>query len=109
MIARTASLGLAIAQALTLEVGRGEIVQIDRRIEIEQAALARNQRRLDGGAVRMQLVEHQIERVFLEGVEVDAENVGERRAPHPIGHRVLGARRYQPIERHHAGEFAHRF
>ena len=65
VIARVAALGLVIAGALAFKIGRGEIVEIDRRIEIEQAALACNQRCLDGGAMRMQLVEHPIERVLL--------------------------------------------
>src|SRR5271165_211017 len=108
MIARIAPLGLGIADTLTLEVGRGQIVEIDRRIEVEQAALALNQRRLDNAALRMQLVEHQIERVFLERLEVDAENVGERCTPDPIRHGVLGARRDQPIERHGAGQVPRR-
>src|SRR5208282_2837234 len=51
MIARIAPLGLGIADTLTLEVGRGQIVEIDRRIEVEQAALALNQRRLDAQSV----------------------------------------------------------
>ena len=107
MIARIAALGLAVAGALALEIGRGEIVEIDRGVEIEQAALARNQRRLDGGAVRMQLVEHLVERVFRERVEVGAEDIGKRGAPDPIRHGVFGARRNQAIEHHRAGEPLH--
>jgi hypothetical protein len=57
VIARLAAIGLVIAGALAFKIGRGEIVEIDRRIEIEQAAFACNQRCLDGGAMRMQLVE----------------------------------------------------
>ena len=56
----------------------------------------------------VQLVEHLVERVFLEPIEVGVENVGERRAPDPIGHRVLRGGCDQSIERHHAGEPAHR-
>ena len=48
MVGGMAAQRLGIARALALEVGRGEVVQIDRRIEVEQAALAREQRRLDG-------------------------------------------------------------
>jgi hypothetical protein len=55
MIARVAALGLGVADTLAFEIGRGEIVEIDRDIEIEQAALARDQRRLDGRAMRMSL------------------------------------------------------
>jgi len=108
VVARIAALGFVIAPTLALEVGRREIVQIDCRIEIEQAALALDQRRLDRAPVRMQLVEHLIERVFLERVEVGAEDVGERRAPDPVRHGVLRARRDQSIERHRAGQCPHR-
>src|SRR6202035_2904173 len=55
MIARVAALGLGVAGTLAFEISRGEIVEIDRYIEIEMAALARGQRRLDGRAMRMEL------------------------------------------------------
>jgi hypothetical protein len=45
-----AALGLAIPGGKSLEISRGEIVEIDRAVEIEQAALACHERRLDGGA-----------------------------------------------------------
>lgn len=57
--------------------------------------------------MRMQLVEHPIERVFRQPAEVDAENVGKRRAPDPIRHGVLGARCDQPIEHHRTGQPLH--
>jgi hypothetical protein len=62
---------------------------------------------LDGGAVRMQLVEDLIERIFLQRIKADAENVGERPAPDPGRHGVLGGGRNQPTRRHHTGEPAH--
>jgi hypothetical protein len=46
MIARVAALGLGVAGTLALEIGRGEIVEIDRGVEVEQTALALDQRRL---------------------------------------------------------------
>ena len=102
VIARIAALGLAVLGSKSLEIGRGEIVKVDRGVEIEQAALARNQCRLDSGAVRMQFVEHLIKRVFGKPLKVDIEDISERRAPDPVRHGVLGARRDQPIERHQA-------
>jgi hypothetical protein len=60
-----------------------------------------------GGAVRKQLVEDLIERIFLQRIEADAENVGERRASDPGRHGVLGGGRNQPIKRHHTDEPAH--
>ena len=39
--------------------------------------------------MRMEFVEHLIKRVFLKGVEVRAEQVAERGAPHPIWHGVF--------------------
>src|SRR5215468_4411186 len=56
----------------------------------------------------MQLVEHLVEWIFLQRIEADAENVGERRSPNPGRHSVLGGGRNQPIKRHHTGEPAHR-
>src|ERR1700694_1799974 len=58
--------------------------------------------------MRMQLVEDLIKRVFGEPIEVDAENVGQRRAPDPVRHGVLCGRSDQSIERHRAGEPARR-
>ena len=108
MIARVAALGLGVAGAHAFEISRGEIVEIDRDIEIEQAALALDQCRFDGGAVRMKLVEHLIKRVFFQSVEVGAEEVAERGAPQPRRHGVFGGGRNQAIEHHGAGEPPHR-
>ena len=108
MIARVATFGLAIAGTLALEVGRGEIVEVDRGVEIEQAALALDQRRLDHRTMRMELIEHLVKRIFCESIEIHAEQVAERGAPHPIRHGVFGARRDQAIEHHRTGEPLHR-
>jgi hypothetical protein len=74
-------------------------------IEVEQAAFPLDQRGLDGSAVWMQPVEHLVvERIFLQRVEADAENIGERRPPDPGRHGVLRGGGDQPIERHRTGE-----
>ena len=76
---RMAALGFVVANANTTRSrSRGKIIEIDRLIEIEQAALTGHQRRLDSGAMGVQLVEHLVEQVFLEPIEVGVENVGER-------------------------------
>jgi hypothetical protein len=56
----------------------------------------------------MKLVEHEIERILLERLEVGAENVGERGAPDPIRHGVFRAWRNQAIERHRTGQLLRR-
>ena len=55
----------------------------------------------------MKLVEHAIERLFVEPLKVDAEDIGERGAPYPRRHGVLRRWRDQPVERHHASQLAH--
>src|ERR1700731_2969731 len=105
MIARVAALGLGVAGALAFEISRGEIVEIDRDIEIEQAAFALDQCRLDGGSVRMEMVEHFIKRVFFQGVEVGAEEVAERGAAQPSRHGVFGGGRDQAAVAQDAVEF----
>ena len=55
----------------------------------------------------MQFVEHLIKRVFSKPLQVDIEDISERRAPDPVRHGMLGARRDQSIERHHTGEPLH--
>ena len=56
----------------------------------------------------MKLVEHLVERVFRNGIEVGAEQVAERGAPQPGRHGVFGGGRDQAIEHHRAGEPQHR-
>ena len=68
---------------------RCEVVEIDCLIELEQAAFPLDQRGLNGSAVWMQLIEHLVERIFLQRVEADAKNIGERRTPDPGRHGVL--------------------
>ena len=64
VIARVAALGFAVGGGEPLKVGRGQVVEVDRAVEVEQAALAFDQCRLDRGAMRVQLVEHAVERVL---------------------------------------------
>ena len=104
VIARVAALGLGIALTLAFEIGRGEIVEIDRGVEIEQAALAFDERSLDGRTMLMEFVEHLVKRVFCNGVEIGVEKIAERGAPQPGRHCVFGGRRDQAIEHHRTGE-----
>src|SRR5215510_523142 len=107
MVARFTALRLGIARTQALKIGRGEIVENDRCIEVEQTALARHELGLNGGTVGMQFVQHRIERILIKRIEIVLEDIGQCRAPDPSRHGVLGTGRDQAIERHHAREPPH--
>ena len=83
MITGMTTLRLGVMSAKTLEVRRCEIVKIDGRVEIKQAALARHELGLDGSTMGMQFVEHAVEPIFIKGIEVNLEDVGKCRALDP--------------------------
>src|SRR4030081_321831 len=88
------------------EVGRGQVVEVDHAVEVEQIALALDQCGLDGGAMGMELVEDAIERILCQGIELGAEDVGQCRATDPLRRRMLGSGLDQPVQDHRAGETA---
>ena len=106
VVARIAALGFAVGGGVALEIGRGQVVEVDRAVEVEQAALALDQRGLDGGAMRVELVEDAVERVLGQGIEVGAEDIGQGGAADPRRHGMLGGGFDQPVEDHRAGELA---
>src|SRR6516165_7800049 len=63
-VAIMTALGLGVRLGQTLEIKRGQIVEIDARVEIEEAALALDKLRFDGLAMRMECVENTIERAL---------------------------------------------
>jgi len=90
VVARVAASGFAIGRGLAFEVGRGQVVEVECAVEIEQVALALDQRGLDGGAVGVELVEHAIERVLGQLIKVGAEDIGQGGAADPPRYGVLG-------------------
>ena len=104
VIARVAPPGLRIVRALALEVRRRQVVEIDRVVQVEQRALAGRQGLLDCRPLRVQPIEVAIQRLVAERADVDAEEVGQSRAPDPLRHGVLGRRTHQAVERHQLGE-----
>ena len=60
-----AALGLAVTSTDTFKICRSQIVQIDCLVEIEQCALTRHQPCFDRRAMRMELVDHTVERIFV--------------------------------------------
>jgi hypothetical protein len=107
-VARVAALRLGIGGGEPFEIGRGEVVEEEGRLQVEQALLAAMERGLDGGAVGVQLVEGAVERLAVDRVEPGPQQIGERGAPDPSRHGVLGSRRDQPVEDHRTGEPLHR-
>jgi hypothetical protein len=104
VIARVSVLGLGIVQALAFEVRRGQIVEVDGVVQVEQRALPRGQGLLDPGALGVQPIQVAIQRLVAEGGEVGLQDIGQGRAPDPVGHRVLRCRAHQAVQRHQLGE-----
>ncbi len=103
MVAGIAELSFGIGGGDPLEVVRGQIVEVDRAIEVEQVALALEQGGVDGGAMRMQRVEGPVEPVRVGGT-IDGQDIGESGALHPRRHGVLGGGLDEPVQGHGAGE-----
>ena len=61
---------------------------------------------LDGGAMRVELVEDTVERVLHHSLEVGAEDIGQGGATQPGRHGMFGSRLDQPVEDHRAGQLA---
>jgi hypothetical protein len=104
LVVRIPALGLGIERALALEVGRRQIVEIERVVEIEQAVLAGGQRALDRLPLGMQPIEIAIQRLIAERAEVFPQNVRQGRPPNPVRHGVLRGWTDQPVQRHHLGQ-----
>ncbi len=104
VIARIAALGLGVARTAPFEVRRRQIVEVNGVVQVEQRALAGRQRLLDPRPLRMQPVEVAVQRFVAERGEVRAQDVGQRRAPDPVGHGVFGGGLHQAIQRHHFGQ-----
>ena len=103
-IARIAAFGLGISLGLALEIGAGQIVEVDRGIELEQMPLPFDQVRLDGGAVGMEPIEVAVEGIVDQGGEIHAQDVSQRGGADPVRHGVLAVGMNQPIQGHGAGE-----
>src|ERR1700736_3365627 len=88
-ITRMTALGLGIGFRQALKIGRGQIVEIDGWIEIEETAFALDQRRLDGAAMWVEGVENTIQRMLPKVVEIALENISQRGAPDPGRHGIL--------------------
>ena len=106
LVARVAALGLRIALGPTLEVGRGEIIKQQGVVEIKQGPFARGQCRFDLLAPGMELVEIAVKGGFAQDTEVALQQLLQRTAPDPVGHRMFRARRDQAIEHHCLGQYA---
>lgn len=104
VVARIAALRFGIGRGLAFEVDRGQVVEVDHAVEVEQVALALDQCGFDGGAMGVELVEDAVERILCQGIEPGAEDVGQCRAADPLRRRMLGSGLDQPVQNHRAGE-----
>ena len=91
LIARVAALGLPIARGQTHEIGRGEIIEQERVVEIKQVLFACGPRPFDLLRARMELIEVGVKRGFAQRTEVAVHDLLQRAAANPVGHRILRA------------------
>jgi hypothetical protein len=99
-VARMPAFGLGIGRGQALEIRRGQIVEIDALVEIEEAAFALDKLRLDGGAMRVECVKNTIQRILRQLVEIILEHIGQGRALNPSWHGILRCRLDQTVQRH---------
>src|SRR5215211_5398675 len=78
LVAGVAPLRLPVAHDLPLKVGRGQIVEVNRLVKMEQLLLACGQFPFDLLPMWMQLVEIAIERILREGGKLRPQNVPHR-------------------------------
>jgi hypothetical protein len=104
MAAGIAPLGLGIPRRLSLEIGAGQVVEVDRGIELKQPPFPLDQVGFDPGAVGMKPVEIAVEGVVSQGGEIDAQEVVQGGGADPPGHGVFAVGVDQPVECHGAGE-----
>ena len=104
MVAGIATLGFGIAQCLSLEIGAGQVVEVDGGIERKQLPFPLDQVRLEGGPVGMEPVEIAVEGIVDQGGEIHAQDIRQRGGANPTGHSVLAVRVDQPVHGHGTGE-----
>jgi hypothetical protein len=75
LVARLVALGLRIALGQTLEVGRGEIIEEERVVEVKQAPFACGERGFNLLAARMKLVEVAVKGVVAHRTEVTLQRM----------------------------------
>ena len=100
LIPRVATLGLRITLSLAFEVSRGQIIQVQSVVEMKQRLLAFGQLRFDALAVRVQPVQVAVQSIVVQRGKIHAQDVGQRRTPHPIRHGMLGQRKDQTVQGH---------
>ncbi len=108
MVLRVAPFGLAVGQTLALEVAGGQIVEIDRAVQVEQLLFPFGQCGLDLRPFGMQAVQMSIERVVVHPGEIDPQDVRQGGARKPVRHRMFGARGDQAVQGHQLGQAAGR-
>src|SRR5258707_12836671 len=71
LVSRVAALGLRIALALAFEVGRRQIVEVVRVVEVEEALLSLRQGALDTLSVRLETVQVAVQSGVAEVAQID--------------------------------------
>ncbi len=106
LVARVAALRRGIAQGFALEIGRGQVVEIQGVVQVEQGLLPFRQFPLDHLAVGMEPVQVAVQRFVVAGGKVRSPNIAQRRTFDPVRHGMFGKREEQAVQRHDFGELA---
>ncbi len=101
-VPRITPLSGGIGPHLTLEIGRSQIVQINRIVQVEQGPLPVGQEPFDFLPLRVQTVQLTIQRTLVQPAHL--KPVRQRRPGRPAGRGQLGAGMDQPTQDHHLGQ-----
>ena len=93
LVARVAPFGLWVSLGLPFEIGRCQIVQIERVIEVEQRLFSFGKLPLDLFSIRVKRVQVAVKRILVELRKVLSQDVCNGGAPNPIRHGMFGERK----------------
>jgi hypothetical protein len=100
LVSGVAALRFRIAQALPLEVGRGQVVEAVGIVEIEETFLALRQSAFNTLPIGTEAIQVAVQGIVFELTQIDPQDIAQRRSLHPSRHGVLRARSNQPVEHH---------
>src|SRR5947199_6943529 len=104
LVARVSAFGLRVRFGLALEIRGGQVVEVDRVVQIEQRFLPFSQFALNVFAVRMQSVQVSIQCVIVQFGEALLQYISQSAPPDPVRHGMFGKRINQTIQGHRFGQ-----
>jgi hypothetical protein len=91
-IPRIAVLGLRIRHGLALKIRRGQVIEINRLIQVKEGPFPLAERRFNLLPLGMQSVQVAVQRGPGEGLKLHAQDILQSGATNPFGHGMFGTR-----------------